>query len=475
MGATSSCTGDSRVAFTGSDAAAGAAGGGVGGAGGDQNDAGVNPAMPCSSDKQCTPFNQLCDPARSVCVECLASADCGANHECQRGACVAYTPCTSSLQCAEDQVCDTSSGRCVQCLTNADCGANELCLDRRCRLQCMSNEECRAQSQLCDTAQNTCVDCLVSSDCGLMRYCADSTCVDQLCAPRSSVCQGNAVATCNAEGSGYSAIQACPTDTLCSVSGGTASCSTRDGGPPSCSMPTVWFLVSRSGAMFTAQFADQAYHWDEVVKAFDPQTGPLASYGPRLRIGLATYSGEASGEPACPDFQMVPPQVNNVVHGTLAPITKPVKGENPTATAYLRLMTEVVQDAAPGPEYIVIIANTGPDRCNDPSTYCAQDDLYAYVQGAHAAGIRTLIIGLPNIFDTEGRWSQFLQDVANAGTGLGVPNTATPGDLSLCGGFKASYISDASAPGSAAFFAPTTGPELSAALGAVLQSIACPQ
>jgi hypothetical protein len=458
-----------------SDPDAGGISTGAGGAGGDSNPDGsvVMGSAPCDSDKVCRPKGQLCDLTRAVCVDCLSANDCGTNKECKSGSCVAFTPCTSSLMCPMDQVCDQDSKRCVECVMTGDCKNGQACIDHVCRAACSSDKDCRALSQLCDSTQMVCVDCVKSEDCAANKYCVNHACLDRVCAPGGSVCRSAGVATCNAEGSAYGAPTMCPADSPCVENGGKASCGGKDAGMSGCQGgPTVWFVVSRSGAMFSSKFADATTHWAAVLQAFSAD-GPLKDYASKMKIGVATFAGEMT-TPACPDLVTVAPATGNAaaILSSLSAAVKPLKGETPTTAAYTAVANMLQAEA--GAKYIVLIGDAAPDRCSDPSTYCAQDELIQAVQTAYGAGIRTKIIGLPNAFVSQPLWTEFLQDVANAGSGQGVVYTGTPADEFQCKMYKAHYTNEGGAPGTAAYSAPASAAEVGTALGTVLASLSCP-
>jgi len=472
--ASTGCGGGNSDLFTDSDASTTTTGSG-GSGGGSTDDGGVITGnTPCASDKDCTPKGQLCDTARSVCVDCLSAQDCKTNEECKGGMCAAFTPCTSSKQCGNDQVCDVEGKRCVECVANADCKDGQACVDHACRSACTSDKDCTPKGQLCDTTQMVCVECVATADCDAKKYCVNHACIDRVCTPGSSVCKGGGVATCNAEGSAYGAASTCPPASPCTEAAGKATCSGQDAGMSTCDGITVWFLVSRSGAMFSTKFADTTTHWTALLQAFSAD-GPLKDYASKMKIGLSTFAGE-SVAPACPDLVTFAPASGTAaaILKALTDAQKPTKGETPTTAAYTAVATMLQADTA-GAKYIVILGDAAPDRCADPSTYCAQDELLQAVQSAYSAGIQTKIIGLPNAFLSQGLWNQFLQDVANAGAGKGVAYTATVTDEYLCNHiFKARYANEGGAPGTTAYSAPASPAEVTTAVGTTLGSLGCP-
>lgn len=173
----------------------------------------------CNDHADCA-FLERCDPLYHVCVECVASSDCGWDSQCHNGTCVGEgrpkcltdVDCNSSSygrvclpgqmicgrcyedwQCAPGQVCQANecvqgvsqsasctvtidcpeplvcsgAGHCVQCETSAECGANESCLRWHCVSDsppmpryvpriCHSDNDCRDLGVDCDNELGLC-------------------------------------------------------------------------------------------------------------------------------------------------------------------------------------------------------------------------------------------------------------------------------------------------------------------------------
>src|SRR5258708_755379 len=58
----------------------------------------------CTSDKDCTPFNQLCEMAAGYCVSCLSSAQCASDQHCSKGVCVAFVCAPGTSKCEGNTV-----------------------------------------------------------------------------------------------------------------------------------------------------------------------------------------------------------------------------------------------------------------------------------------------------------------------------------------------------------------------------------
>jgi hypothetical protein len=200
--------------------------GGSGGINAGGGAAGTGGPTACASDKVCTPLGQLCDTARSVCVDCLADTDCGTDAVCTAGSCQAVVRCTDSRDCPADQVCDGAAGRCVQCMGDNDCAVGSRCIATTCRASCTTDKDCTGMGQLCNLVNGYCVDCVQDADCGASAHCDVGACVANACTPLSTTCLGSQLLTCDARGGGY-VSQTCPVS--CSESGG-AHCSSGAGG-----------------------------------------------------------------------------------------------------------------------------------------------------------------------------------------------------------------------------------------------------
>ena len=84
--------------------------------------------------------NQLCDKARSVCVDCTDNSSCQPQETCEKSKCVDFTPCMSSLDCTVGAVCDKTKMRCVECVMSADCKDGQTCAEGTCRASCISDK-----------------------------------------------------------------------------------------------------------------------------------------------------------------------------------------------------------------------------------------------------------------------------------------------------------------------------------------------
>jgi len=180
----------------------------------------------CESSLDCVEGNggrTICDPLLRACVECVASADCPDMHDCTEHACVPYTTCNSSLDCPLGEVCHDEWERCVECVRDADCDEGERCADSECRPPCDSDNDCTPLGLLCDQAGGYCVRCLEHSHCAELEHCARGDCVADVCRADVQSCSGNALATCDDEGT-MATLTPCAADESCRLAGNGASC-----------------------------------------------------------------------------------------------------------------------------------------------------------------------------------------------------------------------------------------------------------
>jgi hypothetical protein len=183
-------------------------------------------STPCTSDKTCTPNEQLCDDARSICVDCMSDSDCGDSARCVEGFCETFASCTNSRDCAANQVCELNDGRCVECLGDEDCPKGSVCGEQSCRATCVSDKDCTESGLLCDRGRGYCVTCIADVDCGGGGHCEAGSCLPNVCKPESSICFEDRVLTCDARGFGYTS-EAC--SGTCDDRGG-AHCVTDESG-----------------------------------------------------------------------------------------------------------------------------------------------------------------------------------------------------------------------------------------------------
>lgn len=238
-------------------------------------------------------------------------------------------------------------------------------------------------------------------------------------------------------------IGGCTSDYYCAADGRCVPRPGRDGSPPDVAgycaavelmsrpvTPTVYLIVDQSGSMTAEDFGGQT-RWDGLRQALlRTPDGLVASLEDRVRFGLALYSanGEGSTEgPAmgeCPLITSVDPAIMN--YTPIAGVYNPADpiDETPTGDAIEAVLARVVGEPDPdGNLTIFIVATDGePDRCEqaNPNPHPqAHAESIAAATHAFEAGIRTYMIWVgPDA--ARGH----MQDMANAGTGLGAGGMA---------------------------------------------------
>jgi len=167
--------------------------------------------LSCRGDRDCSGRGQVCDLARSVCVDCVRDGDCLApNTFCLANRCAPRIACTSSRMCP-GQVCDTGRMLCVDCVANNDCASDQVCSSGACvagPTRCRGNTDC--PGRVCDTGSGQCVECLAPGDCGAGRTCRANTCVSLTCTPNAADCiNATTLRRCSADGMTQTTM-ACP-------------------------------------------------------------------------------------------------------------------------------------------------------------------------------------------------------------------------------------------------------------------------
>jgi hypothetical protein len=197
-------------------------------------------------------------------------------------------------------------------------------------------------------------------------------------------------------------------------------------------VPTVDLLVDTSGSMFK----DPAPFWDPLHNALLDPTGVVKQLQDKVRFGFTSFTGMGTGA-TCPLLKKVPYALNNydainAVYGAIAAPSNGQKWETPTHAGVDAAAADLAafMPVPPGPKFILLVTDGSPDTCwmNDPQ--CGQDASIKAVQDAYAKGISTYVLGIGDILDpaadgcNAGRCGKdYLQDIANAGTGLPVEPT----------------------------------------------------
>jgi hypothetical protein len=199
-------------------------------------------------------------------------------------------------------------------------------------------------------------------------------------------------------------------------------------------VPTVDLLVDTSGSMFQ----QPAPFWTPLYNALmDPTAGVVKQLQDTVRFGFTSFTGVGTST-MCPILQKVPYAINNydainTVYGAILKTYNGQKWETPTHAAVDAAATDLAAfvPVPAGPKFILLVTDGSPDTCwaNDPQ--CGQDASIKAVQDAYAKGINTYVLGIGDILDPSadgcgaGRCGKdYLQDIANAGTGQPVEPTS---------------------------------------------------
>lgn len=182
-------------------------------------------------------------------------------------------------------------------------------------------------------------------------------------------------------------------------------------------IPTVLLLIDQSGSM-TTKFGG-VDRWQAVYNALlDPQTGLVPELQDKVRFGMALYTsfgGFQGGE--CPVITATPPALNNYAAIAASYEASEPEGETPTGESIAAVTPTLVMDPSEGPKVIVLATDGEPDTCAQPNPQNGQQESVDAAAAAFAQGVRTYVISVgAEVSD------KHLQDVANAGAGVG------PGD-----------------------------------------------
>jgi hypothetical protein len=181
----------------------------------------------CESDKDCLEFEQLCDFARSLCVDCVTDGDCEQSEYCGNGA------CQPDVCSAGGTVCNPEGSAVLRCAANGSselsepCGFQELCVESGGAAECVPLV-CFPGSFTCDADATEVVLC---SEDGLtfegVESCSDDDevciageCVEPVCEAGEIVCSGKNILVCDATRTDVELIGVCSEGTYCEPTNG---------------------------------------------------------------------------------------------------------------------------------------------------------------------------------------------------------------------------------------------------------------
>ena len=192
---------------------------------------------------------------------------------------------------------------------------------------------------------------------------------------------------------------------------------------------TVDLLVDTSGSMFK----DPAPFWTPLYNALmDPTNGVVKSLQSTTRFGFTSYTG--LGTAMCPILKKVPYALNNfdAINAAYSGIKYNGEAwETPTHAAIDAAAANLTafKPMPDGPKFILLVTDGAPDTCWAINPQCGQDAAIKAAQDAYAKGITTYVLGIGSVLASDpkadgcqvGRCgADYLQDMANAGSGLPV-------------------------------------------------------
>lgn len=180
-------------------------------------------------------------------------------------------------------------------------------------------------------------------------------------------------------------------------------------------IPTVLLLIDQSGSM-TTQFGDTD-RWEAVYNALlDPDDGLVPQLEGQVRFGMALYTsfeGNQGGR-ECPVITETPPALDNYQAIAATWDASQPEDETPTGESIAAVTPTLVMDPSEGTKIIVLATDGEPDTCAEPNPQNGQDESVEAAAAAFGQGVRTYVISVGNEVS-----DQHLQDVANAGAGVG--------------------------------------------------------
>lgn len=185
--------------------------------------------------------------------------------------------------------------------------------------------------------------------------------------------------------------------------------------------PTVLLLIDQSGSM-TDDFGGTD-RWQAVYDALlDPDDGLVPDLEAKIRFGMALYTsfeGDQGGE--CPVITATTPGLNNYAAIEASYDAAKPEDETPTGESIAAVTPTLVLDPSPGNKVIVLATDGEPDTCAEPNPQNGQQQSVDAAAAAFEQGVRLYVISVGEEVS-----DQHLQDVANAGVGVGQGDPDAP-------------------------------------------------
>jgi len=180
-------------------------------------------------------------------------------------------------------------------------------------------------------------------------------------------------------------------------------------------IPTVFVLVDRSGSEFTDATTGTYFTLQSAVLQVIKQLQGT------VRFGFGDFVGDHGSSTCKTVFNSVPIALNNydpiskqyMMDGPLLPYG--TKAETPASDVLPMVKTLLTADSGDGGKYVLFVTDSQTDFCDDGSPVCPADAVTYRIQDMYAAGIGTMVIGLPTAQSSIA--SMVLQNFANAGAG----------------------------------------------------------
>ena len=185
--------------------------------------------------------------------------------------------------------------------------------------------------------------------------------------------------------------------------------------------PTVLLLIDQSGSM-TEDFGGTD-RWQAVHDALlDPDNGLVPDLEDKIRFGMALYTSFDGNEGgACPVITATTPALNNYAAIEASYAAAKPEDETPTGDSITVVTPTLVMDPSPGNKVIVLATDGEPDTCAEPNPQNGQQQSVDAAAAAFAQGVRLYVISVgAEVSDGH------LQDVANAGVGVGQGDPDAP-------------------------------------------------
>ena len=181
--------------------------------------------------------------------------------------------------------------------------------------------------------------------------------------------------------------------------------------------PSIQLLIDRSGSMTTTLPSTNTSRYQAIHDALVGTSGVVTTLQNQVYFGASLFSADTP----CPRLYSQPRAMANYTTIKSLIESQQPNGNTPTAPSIDAVVADFAANPAPmGSPPVIVLATDGlPNSCAGGNTDTTPQTVTS-TQAAYAAGIRLFVLGIDGVNNS------FLQQVANAGVGVGTNQPNAP-------------------------------------------------